>query len=170
MKEGQRVKEGEVIVHILSRQTTGNLEETEAAVKKEKANLELLKRGGRPEEIEQAKEEVKKAESKLQTSSEELKRFRGLFDQKLISKEDLEKKESENAVLNSELGIAQNNLKKLQKGATEEEIKVSEAEISRLEAKANFYRDQLIASDLKSPISGIVTHLRPASKAGRLSR
>jgi len=161
VKEGQRVKKGDVIVRILSRQTTGNLEETEAAVKKEKANLELLKRGGRSEEIEQAKEEVKKAEAKLQTSSEELKRFRGLFDQKLISKEDLEKKESENAVLNSELGIAQNNLKKLQKGATEEEIKVSEAEISRLEAKANFYKDQLIASDLKSPISGIVTHLRP---------
>ncbi len=70
VKEGQRVKEGEVIVHILSRQTTGNLEETEAAVKKEKANLELLKRGGRPEEIEQAKEEVKKAEAKLQNSAE----------------------------------------------------------------------------------------------------
>jgi putative peptide zinc metalloprotease protein len=162
VKEGQRVKEGDVIVRILSRETIGNLEETEAAVNKEKANLELMKRGGRPEEIEQAKEEVKKAESELQTSTEELGRFRELYSKQLISKEEMDKKESENAVLSSELGIAQNNLKILQKGATEEEIKVSEAEIARLEAKAKLYKDQLIASDLKSPISGIVTHLRPA--------
>ncbi|HVP36781.1 MAG TPA: efflux RND transporter periplasmic adaptor subunit [Terriglobales bacterium] len=169
VKEGQRVKEGDVIVRILSRETAGNLEETEAAVNKEKANLELMKRGGRPEEIEQAKEEVKKAESELQTSTEELGRFRELYSKQLISKEDMDKKESENAVLSSELGIAQNNLKILQKGATEEEIRVSEAEISRLEAKAKFYKDQLTASDLKSPISGIVTHLRPAENLLRIA-
>jgi multidrug efflux pump subunit AcrA (membrane-fusion protein) len=169
VKEGQRVKKGEVIVRILSRETTGNLEETEAAVKKEKANLELLKRGGRPEEIEQAKEEVKKAGSKFQTSTEELERFRDLFGKQLISKEELDKKESENAVLSSELEIAQNNLKILQKGAAEEEIKVCEAEIARLESKAKFYRDQVTASDLKSPISGIVTHLRPAENLLRIA-
>jgi len=162
VKEGQRVREGDVIVRILSRETTGNLEETEAAVAKEKANLELMKRGGRPEEIEQAKEEVKKAESEYQTSTEELQRFRELFNKKLISKEEMDKKESENAVLNSELGIAKNKLKILQKGASEEEIRVSEAEIARLEAKVKLYKDQVAASDLKSPISGIVTHLRPA--------
>lgn len=169
VKEGQKVKEGDVIVRILSRETTGNLEETEAAVAKEKANLELMKRGGRPEEIEKAKEEVKKAESEYQTSTEELERFRELFNKKLISKEEMDKKESENAVLSSELGIAQNNLKILQKGATEEEIKVSEAEIARLEAKAKLYRDQVTASDLKSPISGIVTHLRPAENLLRIA-
>ncbi|MDP2960805.1 MAG: efflux RND transporter periplasmic adaptor subunit, partial [candidate division Zixibacteria bacterium] len=164
VKEGQRIKKGEVIIRLLSNQYTSELEETEAAIRKEEANLELLIKGARPEEIDQAKEQVRKAETKLQSSEKELKRLKELNSQNLISKEELEKKESEYNVLASELIIAQNTLKILKKGAKEEEIEMSRAEIGRLEAKAKFFRDQVSASDFKTPISGIVTQVRPAGK------
>lgn len=162
VKEGQRVQKGQVIVRLLSTQYTTELEEIEASIRKEKANLELLEKGAQPEEIEQAKELVRKAETKLQTSERELKRLKELFSQNLISKEEIEKKESEHSVLTSEFEIARNNLKILRKGAKKEEIDMSKAEINRLEAKEKFYREQIAASDLKTPISGIVTKVQPA--------
>ena len=162
VKEGQRVEKGQVVVRLLSTQYTSELEEIEAAIRREKAKLELLEKGARPEEIEQAEEQVRKAEAKLQFSEKEIKRLREFFSQNLISNEELEKKESEHTVLDSELGIARNNLKILLGGAKEEEIEMSEAEIGRLEAKAKFYRDQITSSDLKTPICGIVTQVRPA--------
>jgi len=164
VKEGQRVRKGEVIVHLLSSQYTSELEENEAAIRKEKANLELLEKGARPEEIEQAEEQVRKAEMKLQSSEKELNRLKELKSQNLISKEEWEKKESDYNVLVSELNIARNNLKILKKGAKEEEIEMSKAEIGGLEAKARFFKDQVSASDLKTPISGIVTQVRPAGE------
>jgi len=161
VKEGQRVKKGQVIVRVFSNQYINELEENEAAIRKEKANLELLEKGARPEEIAQAKEQVRKAEAKLESNENELKRIKELFSQNLISREELEKKESEHTVLSSELGIAQSNLSILQKGAKKEEIDMCRAEINRLEAKAKFYRDQIALSDFKSPISGIVTSVQP---------
>ncbi|MDP3024407.1 MAG: efflux RND transporter periplasmic adaptor subunit [candidate division Zixibacteria bacterium] len=161
VKEGQRVKKGQVIVRVFSNQYINELEENEAAIRKEKANLELLEKGARPEEIAQAKEQVRKAEAKLESNENELKRLKELFSRNLISKEELEKKESEHTVLAAELGIAQNNLKILLRGAKKEEIDMSRAEISRLEAKAKFYKDQIASSDFKSPISGIVTSVQP---------
>ncbi|MCJ7459647.1 MAG: efflux RND transporter periplasmic adaptor subunit, partial [candidate division Zixibacteria bacterium] len=161
VKEGQRVKKGQVIVRVFSNQYINELEENEAAIRKEKANLELLEKGARPEEIAQAKEQVRKAEAKLESNENELKRIKELFSRNLISREELEKKESEHTVLASELGIAQNNLKILLRGAKKEEIDMSKAEISRLEAKAKFYKDQIASSDFKSPISGIVTSVQP---------
>jgi putative peptide zinc metalloprotease protein len=161
VKEGQRVKKGQVIVRVFSNQYINELEENEAAIRKEKANLELLEKGARPEEIAQAKEQVRKAEAKLESNENELKRIKELFSRNLISREELEKKESEHTVLASELGIAQNNLKILLRGAKKEEIDMSRAEISRLEAKAKFYKDQIASSDFKSPISGIVTSVQP---------
>ncbi len=162
VKEGERVEKGQVIVQLLSSQYTTELEEVEASIRKEKANLELLEKGARPEEIEQAKEQVSKAQTKLQTSEKELKRIRELYSQNLISNEELEKKESEHSVLSSELSIARNNLEILKKGAKEEEIEMSRAELNRLEARAKFYKEQVSASDLRAPISGIVTSVQPA--------
>lgn len=162
VKEGDRVERGQVIVQLLSSQYTTELEEVEASIRKEKAYLELLEKGARPEEIEQARELVRRAETKLQTSEKELKRLKELHSQNLISNEELEKKESEHSVLSSELGIARNNLEILKKGAKKEEIEMSKAELIRLEARAKFYREQVTASDLKAPISGIVTSVQPA--------
>ncbi len=169
VKEGQRIKKGEIIIRLLSNQYTSELEETEAAIRKEKANLELLIKGARPEEIDQAEEQVRKAETKLQSSEKELNRLKELKSQNLISKEEWEKKESDYNVLASELNIARNDLKILKKGAKEEEIEMSRAEIGRLEAKAKFFKDQVSASDLKTPISGIVTQVRPAGEIINIS-
>jgi len=161
VKEGERVKKGQVVIHMLSNQYSNELEESEAAIRKEKSNLELLQKGARPEEISQAEELVRSAKAKLESNENELTRSRELFSRNLISKEELEKKEYERTVLDSELGVAQNNLKILQAGTKKEEIDMCRAEISRLEAKAKFYKDQIAISDFKSPISGIVTSVQP---------
>jgi len=45
--------------------------------------------------------------------------------------------------------------------ASREELAKAQAEIQRLEAKANYLKQQIQAQDLKSPISGTVTNVRP---------
>jgi multidrug resistance efflux pump len=62
-------------------------------------------------------------------------------------------------VLSKELQIAKSELEILKNGTRPEELKMAWAEIQELEAKANFLESQVSASQIKSPIFGVVTSL-----------
>ncbi|MFQ6031366.1 MAG: HlyD family secretion protein, partial [Candidatus Zixiibacteriota bacterium] len=89
----------------------------------------------------------------------ELKRLLDLHQKNLISSQELEKAQTEHEILSKELQIRKRDLKILRNGARPEELEMAWAEIQELEAKANFLNAQITASQIRSPISGIVTSL-----------
>ncbi|MCS7264391.1 MAG: biotin/lipoyl-binding protein [Armatimonadetes bacterium] len=97
------------------------------------ANLEKLMAGARPEEIEVAEANVKKAKAQLELAQKELERQRKLFENRAIAYQQAE----------AELKIAEANLQKLLSGARPEEIAAAEADLKRAQAALEEARKNL---------------------------
>lgn len=161
VKEGQKVHKGDLIAQVSSNQYKNEMATTMAMIDKAKADYSILKKGARPEELQQANDNVRRIEALLKAKQKGKERFDQLWEKKLVSQEEYDKVLSEYQALESDLAIAKNTLRLLQLGAKPEELAKAQAEIQRLEAKANYLKQQIQAQDLKSPISGIVTNVRP---------
>jgi putative peptide zinc metalloprotease protein len=159
VKEGERIERGKIVAELSSASYLSDLEQTRAGLKRAREYYALLKKGPREESIRQAKERVAQAQTELELKEKELKRFSDLHQKNLISSQELEKAQTEHAVLSRELKIAKSDLKILKNGTRPEELEMAGAEIEELEAKANFLEAQISASQIKSPISGVVTSL-----------
>ncbi len=66
VKEGDRIKEGQVIITLESDDVNAQLLQQKAALERAQANLAQLKAGTRSEEIAQARAQVSQAQAKLQ--------------------------------------------------------------------------------------------------------
>ena len=161
IKEGQKVKAGDLVAHLASNQYLNDLNTVKARITAARANYELLKKGPRAEEIQKAKDKVDQLKVLSGTKEQERSRFQKLWEQKLVSQEEWDKVDGGYRVLKSELSIAENRLKILWETPRPEELKKAEAEIEQLEAQAAYYRDQVQSSEIRSPISGLVTKIRP---------
>jgi HlyD family secretion protein len=161
IKEGQKIEVGDLVAHLASNQYLNDLNTIEARIAAAQANYELLKKGPRAEEIQQAKDKIEQLKTLLGTKEQERGRYQKLWEQKLVSQEEWNKVDSDYRVLESELSIAQNELKILLETPRPEELRKADAEIKQLEAQAAYYRDQVQSSEIRSPITGLVTKIRP---------
>jgi putative peptide zinc metalloprotease protein len=156
VKEGQKVEVGEKVAELSSPSYLSDLAQTKAALRKAEEYYALLQKGARKEAIQQAKNKVAQIQSELKLKEKELSRLSGLHQKNLISNHELEGVQTEVSVLSNQLKIAQNELKIMRNGARPEELSMAKAEITKLEAKLEFLEDQISASQIKSPIRGVV--------------
>ena len=159
VKEGQKVKLGEIAAELSSPSYLSDLAQTKEALIKAKEYYSLLQKGARTESIQQAKDKVAQIQSELKLKEKELSRLSDLHQKNLISNQELEKVQTEVSVLSNQLKIANNELKIMRNGARPEELSMAQAEIRKLEAKAEFQEDQISASQIRSPIRGVVTSI-----------
>jgi len=156
VKEGQKVEVGEKVAELSSPSYLSDLAQTKAALRKAEEYYALLQKGARKEEVQQAKNKVAQIQSELKLKEKELSRLSDLHQKNLISNHELEGVQTEVSVLSNQLKIAQNELKIMRNGARPEELSMAKAEITKLEAKLEFLEDQISASQIKSPIRGVV--------------
>jgi len=160
VKEGEKVEPGQLIASFSSTQYETQLKEITARIDKAEAFHEMLKKGAKPEEIQQVQDKLTQAELKLKSTETELERAKKLSAQNLISEQDLERITTEHSLWKKERDIARNELKILKAGAKPEELRMAQAEVQTLKAQAELLEEQMRASDIKSPISGIVTTVK----------
>jgi putative peptide zinc metalloprotease protein len=165
VQQGDQVKPGDVVAELASPSYLSDLAQTTAALKKAQDYYQLLQKGAREEAVQQAKDQVAQTQSELKLKEKDLSRLSDLHKKSLISDQELETAQTEVSVLSNRLKIVQNELKIMQDGARPEELSMAQAEINQLQAKAGFLEDQISASQIKSPISGVVTSI---SSAGNL--
>lgn len=163
VREGDRVRPDQIIASFSSTQYETQLKEINARIDKAEAYYEMLKKGPKPEEIQNAKDKVSQAELKLKSKETELERAKKLSQQNLISEQDLERITTEHSLWKKEKDIAGNELKILKAGAKPEELRMAQAEVQGLKAEAELLEQQIQASEIKSPISGIVTTVKTDS-------
>ncbi|MCX5757334.1 MAG: biotin/lipoyl-binding protein [Candidatus Hydrogenedentes bacterium] len=123
MKEGQSVKAGDEIVHLDERTAQAQLAKSTAAQHEAEANLELLKRGPRSEEIDVARQNLRKAEAALKTAESKLAALNPLIDAHEIA--DVKREESTAAVdeARAEAEAVRASLRLLEAGTRPEAIK-----------------------------------------------
>jgi HlyD family secretion protein len=156
VKEGQTVQQGDLIARLFDRDVRADLQKTGAAVEEARARLQLLTAGPRQEEIEQARIEVAKLTETIRFATSRLDRNQKLYEEKLVSQQDLEDSEADLAQRKSELGVAKSKLEVLLAGSRPEEIEAMKAAITSLETQSRYLEEQLRLMRVLSPAAGIV--------------
>jgi putative peptide zinc metalloprotease protein len=166
VKEGDLVKAGQPIARIASRSHEKNLKATIARLEEEKAQLALLQAGAKPEEIERALADVRTAGTSLAWSAPRADRYAKLFEQKLISDQDLENAQRQKELDQARLDEAKANLDLVRSGARSEQVDSVKAEIRSLQALVDNYEVDVQRTTLTSPIDGRVVTPRVEELAG----
>lgn len=155
--EGDKVSVGDTLLIIDPTIYKIKLREAEALLQSAEAQYELVRKGARKEDIQQAQQLLKQSEVNLQTAQNDKIRFENLYQTKSISK-----KQYEDVVAKYELALAQynsakENYSKIQNISRPEELKQAKANVERIKANLDLIKKNLNDCYVISPIDGIVT-------------
>jgi HlyD family secretion protein len=141
--EGAQIAAGDTIL-IIDHELLGfQLSQMEASRDIAKAQLDLLIKGSRKEDIQQAEEALNQAESNFETAKSDKERMDALYKTNAITKKQFEDASSRFDVTQAQLSAARENLKKIKNIARPEEI---------VQAKANFQKSEAAAESIKKNI------------------
>jgi len=157
VEEGQAVKPGQLLVELDHEYLDLQLKQAEAAVAGARAQLELLRKGARSEDISQADQQLKQAEISLGQARIDAGRFRRLYEQGSITQKQKEEAETRLALAEAQHHQAQEALKKIKSLARPEEIEAAEARLRQVEAAADLLKKSIEDSKVVCPIEGMVT-------------
>ena len=141
--EGSVVKRGDTLAYIRHLTAPLELEQAKAAAAAARAQLDLLLRGSRAEDISQAK-------ATADNAAADLNRARGLHERKLISDKELDD-------ANTRFVVADETCRKLVAGPLPEEIDKARAGYDQAVAAVNLTAEKLLDSWVISPVAGVVT-------------
>ncbi len=169
--EGAKLNKGDTVLIIDPETYELKLQETLAAKEYAEAQLSLLKKGARSEDINQAEENLKQAEISYELAEKDKERMENLYQSQTITK-----KQFDDAIANYEinlarLSVARENFQKIKNLSRPEEIKQAEASLNRAIANVNLFKKNLNDCYVTSPSSGFITKkfVEEGETAGRMS-
>ena len=133
--EGQEIKKGDLLAKLDPRDFEIAVKQASASLQGAQAQLKAMKAGARPEQMAQLKANVQAREAQLDEVEARYKRFKQLYKEKVISKQQLDAVQAEHNVADSQLEAARQQLAEGQKGARDEEIEAQESQIRMLETQ-----------------------------------
>ncbi len=155
-REGDMVKTGETLVRIERKSLLSAARTARAALAKERAKLDDLQAGARPEEIRRAEANLKRAEAALAEARRNHERQSELFRTETVSQETLDKAQERLEIAEAELAAASETLSMLKAGPTDTEIAVQKAAVDEAAARLALAEDYLAECIVKAPFDGIV--------------
>lgn len=154
---GSLVNKGECVITFDAKDIEAQVAQAKAGVDVAQANLNKIKSGSRPEQIEQATAALETAKANYENVKTNYTRNKDVYDVGGISKSQLDQSETAVTAAESTCKSAQAALDMLKKGETAEGIAVVEAQVKSAEAALNTAQVQLQNGTIESPISGVVT-------------
>jgi putative peptide zinc metalloprotease protein len=174
VEEGSRVKAGDVLAVIQNLDLQNSYEETKGTLAAKMAELELLRAGSRPEEIDRAQrqietkraelanasrvqqeravleEAVARKEAELDNAAKTYERSRRLLEEGLIARNEVERDQTAYAVRQKELSEARGQLKMLEE-RTDRERDVKRKELAQAQSELQI----LLAGSRKESIKAV---------------
>jgi len=154
---GSTVNKGDNIIILDSKDLEAQVGQAQAGVDVAQANLNKIKRGSRPEQIEEAKAVLESAKANYENAKANNARNKDVFDVGGISKSQLDQSETTLLATEATCKSSQAALDMLNNGETTESIAISEAQVKSAEAALNTAKVQLQNGAILSPISGVVS-------------
>ncbi len=199
VKLGDRVKKGQVIAKIESREFLlgvkqaeaafsaaktqwnlvrataqteflSNLEQVQAALKMAQANLDKIRKGARKEEIERVDAAYQQALANAQTMEKDLNRARDNYEKGAISDQQFDRAQLQFKVAQAGLESAKANLDLIKKGAREEDIKVVEAQVEQTQAQLKTLESLKEAKSWEAKIKSVQAQAEQAEVALGLAK
>jgi HlyD family secretion protein len=154
--EGARVAAGDTVLIIDHELLDYQLQQMEAARDIAKAQLELLIKGSRKEDILQAEEALNQAEANFSTAKSDKERMDVLYKNNAVTKKQFEDASARFDITQAQLNAAKENLKKIKNIARPEEIAQAKANYQKSEAAAASIRKNIKDCYVLAPTNGFV--------------
>lgn len=154
--EGSVVKKGDTILVIDNESLLYQLEQAEAAEDISNAQFSLMLKGARQEDVRQAEEAKKQAETNYQLSKADFERYKKLWESKSITQKQFEEMTARYQIAAAQLASATENHEKVKKIFRLEEIEQARANLKKSKALAEQLKKSIRDSYVISPINGTV--------------
>jgi len=164
--EGSRVKKGDVLALIEHDTTDIQLRQAEAGAALAGAQLDLVRKGARGEDIKQGEEALKQVDANLKVAGDDAKRMRELAAKGSVTLKQKDDAEARLIVAQAQQAQAREALRKLRQMSRPEEIRAAEARLAQAQASVDLLRKTISDCTITSPVNGVVTR-RPI-EAGEL--
>ncbi|MCL6636222.1 MAG: HlyD family efflux transporter periplasmic adaptor subunit, partial [Peptococcaceae bacterium] len=156
VKEGQRVKKGDLLAEQDDTDLRAQYQQQLANLKSAEAKLALARAGNREEDIRQSEENVNIARLSYEDAKENFERYVKLFEQGAVSKVDRDKAESDYKLAEAKYLQAQAQLQAQKAGSRPEEILSAEAGVESARAQVQIARNNLESAKLFAPADGVI--------------
>jgi HlyD family secretion protein len=155
-EEGDTVTAGTLLAALDTAPTKDGLALAEAGAAEAEARLALLRKGSRPQEIEQARANVNEVKAGLENAQREYRRQKELTESKLSSQGLLDASIAQRDQYSARLVASQEALAIALEGARLEEITAAEASLAAARAQRELARTQLEDTQLVAPNNGVI--------------
>ncbi len=156
---GEKVKKGQILIHLDDRDLQANLRIQYAAYKSTLAKFKKLEAFPRPEDLEEAKATLKKAQAELDFAKNEYERIKTLTDVRALS--EVEKirryynyQEAEAAWLQ-----AKANLDKIKAGTWHPDLEIARYAVQEAQANLQRVKTEIERTIIRSPIDGTILQI-----------
>ena len=157
--EGDRVRRGDTLAHIASRQVDAKMIQAEAARSAASAQSRKAHHGARNQQIEMAYQVWQKAKAAEEVYRKSYERVRGLREKGVVAQQQLDEVEAKYKVAQADCAAAEQQYLMAQEGAQREDIEAASALVNRAGGAVAEVQSYLDDSYLIAPCDGDVVEL-----------
>jgi HlyD family secretion protein len=154
--EGEKVETGDTILIIDHEALDYQLEQALANVQSAEAQLSLMIKGARKEDIIQAEENLKQTETNLTLAKNDFDRFSNLLETKSITQKQYDEISARYQISVAQYNSAKENYEKVKKIFRPEEIEQARANLRKAKSSVDLLKKNVRDSYVRSPISGFI--------------
>lgn len=159
VQEGDRVERGQVLARLNTDRLEPQVAEANAQVAAQRAVVERLHNGSRPEEIAQAKANLESAKADALNARTQYARLKLLSEQSAggaVSQQDVDNAKAALAVADARVLVSQAALELTIAGPRKEEVAEAEARLRAQEAQLEYLKQELADAELVAPVDATV--------------
>ncbi|MFN7923376.1 MAG: efflux RND transporter periplasmic adaptor subunit [Bryobacteraceae bacterium] len=156
-RKGDTVSGGALIGVIDNRDLSAQRDEAQAALTDAQANLEKVRRGTIPTDLERARGQVETTRALLNQAQKIYDRRKALFDQGAIPQRDLLVSETELSTAKTNSEVAIRSLALLEQQSQGQDIRIAEARVEQAKGRLATVTAQLQFSEIHAPFAGVIT-------------
>jgi len=154
--EGDRVANGDTLYVLDSEELLYEKNRAEAAVNMADAQLKLMLKGARKEDVLQARALLEQAEVNFNNIKKDKDRIEKLYSKKAVSEKQYDDIKSAYEIALSKYNSAKENFSKISKLTRPEELQQAEARLAEADANFSLIKKQFNDSYITSPANGFV--------------
>lgn len=156
VEEGDRIHMGQLLGTLHSQRFESSLADREAKWAAQRAVVDRLDAGNRPEEIARAKADLRVVQAERVNAERTLKRFQGLAPHDAVARQDLDDARAAHNVATARQASAKLTYHLMVLGPRKEDIAAANATLKSYEAQLELAKQDLVNSKLYAPANGVI--------------
>src|SRR5215472_16648366 len=157
VKRGSPVREGELLAVLENRDLSAAAQDTKGALDQAQATYETTTAANLPEEIEKAEADEQQAKQALDAQEKIFESRQQLFEQGALPRKELDQSRVDITQARNQHAIAKKHLDALLAIGKQQELKAAAGQLESAKGKYLGAQAQLSYSEVRSPISGVIT-------------